>query len=149
MNDAGIIKALECFAIDKDFDESCCIGCAFETKSICCENASNGIARKALHTIKCQQAEIEKLKLENHVLSQNRITMPERLEIVNNAKDKAIREFADKLKNCAESSRDYSEWVFTINESALDNLVKQMTVRIDKNESERHQAPHFFVIDSV
>lgn len=65
MNTTGIIKALECFAIDKDFDESRCIGCAFETKSICCENASDGIARKALHTIKCQQAEIERLQKYN------------------------------------------------------------------------------------
>ena len=45
-----------------------------------------------------QKAEIEQLKFKNLALSQNRITMPERLEIVNNARDKAIREFATKLK---------------------------------------------------
>lgn len=60
--------------------------------------SQNIIIAELQNDIECQKAEIEKLKSENLVLSQNRITMPERLEIVNKARDKAIRDFAEKLK---------------------------------------------------
>lgn len=60
--DEEIIKALECFAIDKDFDERQCIGCAFETKGLCCENASEGIANAALDLIKRQKKQIKELE---------------------------------------------------------------------------------------
>lgn len=57
-----VIKALECFAIDKDFDERQCIGCAFETKGLCCENASEGIAKVALDLINRQKKQIKELE---------------------------------------------------------------------------------------
>ena len=41
-------------------------------------------------------------------------------------KSEAVREFVKTLKMCAESSQDYSEWVFTIRESQLDKLVEEM-----------------------
>ena len=62
MTDSEVIKALECFAIDKDFDETQCIGCLFEKQGLCCENCSDGIAKASLNLIKT-------LKLEINVLS--------------------------------------------------------------------------------
>ena len=61
MTDNEIIKALECFAIDKDFDETHCIGCAFEHQ-FCTANMSEDIAIPALDLINRQKAEIERLK---------------------------------------------------------------------------------------
>ena len=57
-----IIKALECFAIDKDFDCSQCVGCAFETKGLCYENASKDIAKATLDFVKHQKTENKNLK---------------------------------------------------------------------------------------
>ena len=55
----GIIKALECFAISKDFDERQCVGCAFETKGLCYEICSEGIAKSSLALINHQNEVIE------------------------------------------------------------------------------------------
>lgn len=65
MTDAEIIKALECFAKDKDFNCSQCVGCAFETKGLCCENCSDSIAKASLDLINRQKAEIVRLKSMN------------------------------------------------------------------------------------
>lgn len=59
MTDNEIIKALECFALDKDFDDSQCIGCAFEHK-FCTANMSVDIAKPALDLINQQKADFEK-----------------------------------------------------------------------------------------
>jgi hypothetical protein len=61
MTDTEIIKALECFAIDKDFDERQCIGCAFEHK-FCTANMSVDIAKPALDLINRQKARIKELE---------------------------------------------------------------------------------------
>ena len=63
MTDTEIIKALECFAIDKDFDERQCIGCVFENE-FCAANMSYNIAKITLDLINRQKAEIERLKKE-------------------------------------------------------------------------------------
>ena len=60
MTDNEIIKALECFAIDKDFDDTHCIGCAFEHQ-FCTANMSVDIAIPSLDLIDRQKAEIERL----------------------------------------------------------------------------------------
>jgi hypothetical protein len=92
VGDNEIIKALE--MCKEKHGALNCYNCPLDKQRECIElltsNAPNLINR--------QKAEIEKLKFENLVLSQNRITMPERLEIVNNARDKAIRDFAEELK---------------------------------------------------
>ena len=67
MTDNEIIKALECFALDRDFDDSQCIGCAFEHQ-FCTANMSVDIARPALALINRQKADIERLTKENDEL---------------------------------------------------------------------------------
>lgn len=91
MTDNDIIKALESCAIKHEH----CTSCPFKFTDKNCDL----LMTHAYGLVNRQKAEIEKLKLENRVLSQNRITMPERLEIVNNARDKAIKEFAEKIKD--------------------------------------------------
>jgi len=94
MTDNEIIKALECCL--KGCNEEGCDDCPLYEKVEDCEIE---IPIIALDLINRQKAEIEQLKFINLALSQNRIIMPERLEIVNNARDKAIREFAERLKS--------------------------------------------------
>lgn len=124
MTDNEIIKALECCS-EAIFKEDCeKLKCLFFDNEIYnCMNVGDESAmhRYSLDLIARQKAEIERLKLENHVLSQNRIAMPERLEIVNNARDKAIREFANRLK-CGVSITSGR-----ITCEDIDNLVKGMT----------------------
>lgn len=116
MNDAEIINGLE------DSIEFICKKCQKDCKRTPCDMH---FYKNIRDLIKHQQAEIEQLKFKNLALSQNRITMPERLEIVNNARDKAIREFAEKLKDVfvtVDGTFECSEV-----EEHIDNLVKQMT----------------------
>jgi hypothetical protein len=94
MTDNEIIKALECCNHNHVWQKEC-FDCEYATFEGQC---GNELIKDSLDLINRQKAEIERLKFENLALSQNRITMPERLEIVNNARDKAIREFAEKLK---------------------------------------------------
>ena len=92
MTDNEIIKALECFALDKDFDDSQCIGCAFEHQ-FCTANMSVDIAKPALSIINRQKAEIERLKAESAMADGYADALEER------AKAEAIREFAERLKD--------------------------------------------------
>jgi Fe-S-cluster containining protein len=119
MNDAEIINGLE------DSIEFICKKCQKDCKRTPCDMH---FYKNIRDLIKHQQAEIEQLKFKNLALSQNRITMPERLEIVNNARDKAIREFAEKLKATfpdRQDSRCTLDDCYTLD--IIDNLVKQMT----------------------
>lgn len=63
-----IIKALECFAIDKDFDDTHCIGCAFEHQ-FCTANMSYDIAKLALSLINRQKAEMENYSHNNRTMT--------------------------------------------------------------------------------
>lgn len=79
-----------------------------------------------------QKAEIERLKFENLALSQKRITMFERIGIVDNARKKSIREFLDKLKERAHNLPEYDEggWecrISVVEVEDIDRLVKEMT----------------------
>ena len=74
-NEEGIIKALECFAVTKDFDETGCIGCAFETRGICLENCSDGLAKLALDLLNRLNADYEHLK------NEHRETLTELIEL--------------------------------------------------------------------
>lgn len=127
MTDNEIIKALECCNHNHVWQKEC-FDCEYATFEGQC---GNELIKDSLDLINRQKAEIEKLKLENRVLSQNRITMPERLEIVNNARDKAIREFAKKLKKKISTITVYGAGVYYkkgyILPEAVDNLVKEMT----------------------
>lgn len=95
VTDTEIIKALECFALDKDFDDSQCIGCAFEHK-FCTANMSVDIAKPALSLINRQKAEIE--RLQKHI--QEGIDLAKQIpEMVATAQTEAIKEFEDKIKD--------------------------------------------------
>lgn len=62
MDDKGIIKALKCFSENKDFTLDYCRGCLFDGEPLCCENASEGIAKAALNLINRQQMKIDRLR---------------------------------------------------------------------------------------
>ncbi len=100
MTDNEIIKALECCGSNGWGEEDIrpCDNCPMQE----CEDCEVELPDYALNLINRQKAEIEQLKLENRVLSQKRITMPERLELVTNARTKAIREFGHFLINKAD-----------------------------------------------
>ena len=123
-NEEGIIKALECFAVAKDFDETGCIGCAFETRGICLENCSDGLAKLALALINRQQAEIERLH------KAHRLNLLTQLDISEKIKAEAIKEFAERLKAHSRKmqSSDFSGefWDRAVLVSDINNLVKEM-----------------------
>ena len=89
MTDNEIIKALECFAIDKDFDETHCIGCAFEHQ-FCTANMSEDIAIPALDLINRQKAEIERYKKNDEFISKKCDSIQEKLIILNSEIVKAL-----------------------------------------------------------
>ncbi len=119
MTDNEIIKALECCGSNGWGEEDVrpCDNCPMQE----CEDCEVELPDYALNLINRQKAEIEKLKFENLALSQKRITMFERIELVNNARTKAIREFANRLKYGVSITSG------RITCEDIDNLVKGMT----------------------
>lgn len=70
------------------------------------------------------QAEVERLTTENLILSQKRINMFERLDIVNNARAEAIKEFAKRLKELIPHfNGETSLYCF---ERAIDHALEEM-----------------------
>ena len=122
MTDNEIIKALECFALDYDFSETQCIGCAFEHE-FCTVNMSVEIARPALEIINRQKAEIERLSdlLKRHQRNTRRIRMIN-AETAKKIKDEAIEEFAEILKAKADDKLPCEN---SVDEVDIDNLVKE------------------------
>lgn len=96
----------------------------------------DGTIDELRETIHRQAAEIERLNIENEILSINADTAFQ--DGLNEAQDlyaeqvkaeiksKAIKEFAERLKEQSDSHFDYSELVFEIGEEKIDNLVKEM-----------------------
>lgn len=119
MTDKEIIKALECFAIDNDFDVSQCVGCAFESKSICCENASEGIAKASLDLINRLQAEKEALIAGQETMSkyieEQQAEIEKLVKLLDDKCDRciakerteAVKEFANELKRVFAGHSDY------------------------------------------
>ena len=124
MTDNEIIKALECFAIDKDFDCSQCVGCAFETKGMCYENASEGIAKATLDLINRQKAEIERANC--HIDKLLHVT-DDLVYECDCAKQEAIKEFAERLLNNYATYRLTDEISVDAVASDIKHLVKEMT----------------------
>jgi uncharacterized protein YlxW (UPF0749 family) len=128
MTDNEIIKALECFAIDKDFDETHCIGCAFEHQ-FCTANMSEDIAIPALDLINRQKVEIEALingqeTLQKYIAEQK--AEIERLQKLYNGADNCIDELEYALDKVGHSNSRVDE--------ALEdyrNLVKEMVGDVD------------------
>lgn len=96
-----------------------------------------GICKESVDLINRQKAEIEQLNFKILALSQKRITMVERVDIVNNARNKAIRELAVKLLSRVHKLDRYNcelpygrqEQGYLIDDvlATIDNLVKEMT----------------------
>ena len=131
MTDNEIIKALEC-CLPQNGKRNC-DDCPYAE---CEKGCADKMIKDSLDLINRQKAEIEELKFKNLALSQNRITMPERLEIVNNARDKAIREFAKKLKSKSQllAPSVYAEPYRAVSIDDINSLVKEMTEENDDKQ---------------
>ena len=111
MTDNEIIKALECCRDDT------CVSCPICTEGLC----NGGLHKNTLDLINRQKAEIESLK---HRKTELQIRNQE----LQHEKSEAIKEFAEKLKNCFAISGDYLDII-----NIIDNLVKEM---MEVNEDE-------------
>ena len=113
-------------------------------------NRAATMREKTLQIVEEKQAEIERLKRENEILSVNSDTAFQdglneardlyATEVENEIKAEAIREFAEKLKSLINqhhyilanihNSRDFG--MFTVGiEQAIDSVVKEMTIDIE------------------
>ena len=128
MTDNDIIKALKC-CFNNDWNKTKCNECPFYNGGGSCVDE---LKKSIFDLINRQKAEIERLKFENLALSQKRITMFERIDIVDNETKKTIREFSDKLKERAHNLPEYGEggWecrISVVEVEDIDKLVKEMT----------------------
>lgn len=128
MTDNEIIKALPKIL----YGGHGCIKCEYAVKKgdDRCGLKGCRIARDALDLINRQQVEIETWKEAFNNL--DKIARPS-IEYVENVKAEAIREFAERLKLCAESTREYSQWLFTISEDQIDNLIAEISRKENDN----------------
>lgn len=153
MNDAEIIKALECCRNG----DGVCEDCPSNNKRKNGKDCIDGIIREALALINRQQTEIEKLKKDvididnfardlckERILNGNKIATFEDLQsYISKQKSEAVREFAEKLKqkfNGLEYNANTTrktlavdvverqmDWVLhEVTTSEIDNLVNRM-----------------------
>ena len=111
MTDNEIIKALEC-VMGNDVN---CSECTYQ-KVLPFPSCRMMCAKNALALINRQKAEIENLQKNIDGLN---IFTKNHIKVI---KLQAIKEFAEKLKNCFAISRDYLDII-----NIIDNLVKEMT----------------------
>lgn len=134
----SVIKALKCFAIDKDFDENQCIGCAFENETLCCENASEGIAKKSLNLFYCMQAENKNLKIQLH---NSKLHEKEAVEALKNERrykshdtkminSEALNKFAEQVKMAF--YYEFDELIPSIMADKIDNISEEILKTITK-----------------
>ena len=100
-------------------DEDCC-NCPLYDFEI--EHCEKQIKLHALSLIIRQQAEIEDLKADKEALINGQLTLQ---KMYIDARDKAVREFAERLKEKSEHF-DLEKENF-VSEANIDNLVKEMT----------------------
>lgn len=140
MTDNDIIKALECCI---DADGARCDECPYD---VCCTHAESTMLNDALALINCQKAEIERLKgnlkfvrgtVERSKAEIEKQYEQARADILANMADggtschwcidqhkaEAIKEFAERLKEKAQSN----EWNGTVCGLDIDNLLEEMT----------------------
>lgn len=72
-----------------------------------------------------QQAEIERLQTENRILSQKRVNLFERLEIIEKTKVKAIKEYKNKVKSNLQHIPQHHFTLLAV-EECLDEVDKEM-----------------------
>lgn len=124
MTDEDIIKALE--YCNKPVRESKCTECAFNHTYKCTHNMLNA----TLDLINRQQAEIERLNEKITTKDESNYYFMGQLrtarEELQTAKHEAVKEFAERLKNF-KIKPDYPWDDYIVTESAIDNLVKELT----------------------
>ena len=121
MTDNEIIKAMQC-VIGK---EMLCSECTYQ-KVLPFPSCRMMCAKNALDLINRQKAEIEKYK---SGMIANAEVVKTLINELKTAKSEAIKEFAEKLKNCFAISGDYLDII-----NIIDNLVKEM---MGVNENDR------------
>jgi hypothetical protein len=129
MNDADIIKALECCA--SSTTSEACNGCPLYSTTICTE-MENGLQIYALDLINRQKAEIERLTDKVARLKESVGLMLNYDDGDERIKSEAIKKFAERLKQSAfdcdvsfgYGKEHYTEAVAVVE---IDNLVKEMT----------------------
>ena len=117
MTDNEIIKAVECCLAKENCEVISCEKCPLEKQYECMDI----MFHQTLNLINHQKAEVERLK---HRKTELQIRNQE----LQHEKSEAIKEFAEKLKNCFAISGDYLDII-----NIIDNLVKEMT---EVNEDE-------------
>ena len=118
MTDNEIIKAVECCLAKENCEVISCEKCPLEKQYECMDI----MFHQTLNLINRQKAEIESLKHRKTELQIRNQELP-------HEKSEAIKEFAEKLKNCFAISGDYLDII-----NIIDNLVKEMT---EVNENDR------------
>ena len=113
MTDNEIIKALERTA------SWVCDECKFHGEMCDGDKCEKVIADNVLDLINRQKAENESLKVD---LAKCSIRLDNLYKTADEIKSEAIKEFAEKLKNCFAISGDYLDII-----NIIDNLVKEMT----------------------
>ena len=114
MTDNEIIKYMQCVI----GNEVSCSECTYQ-KALPFPSCRMMCAKNALGLINRQKAEIERLNIELQSMSGAANSYKMHYET---AKSEAIKEFAEKLKNCFTISGDYLDII-----NIIDNLVKEMT----------------------
>lgn len=117
MNDADIIKALDCCKDSANFQK--CTECPYDNDAIGVD-CLDKILADAFDLIKRQKAEIEKLKDDNQYLEDRR--WKELCEV----RAETIKEFAERLKKKTYVAKPYGKYG-VVDEYEIDNLVKEMT----------------------
>lgn len=120
MTDNEIIKAMQCVI----GNEALCSECTYQ-KVLPFPSCRRKCAKNALDLINRQKAEIERLEemLDSSVSSERNA-----VDNIDYEKTEAIKEFAERLKNCFAISGDYLDII-----NIIDNLVKEMT-EIETNQ---------------
>ena len=122
-----IIKALE-YCSTNNF---CSDECPYYGISCDC-NCKTTTMKDALHLLKKQQAEIERLKCEMGKLLPKDCSYAVQMEVSNNLETKiraeAVKEFVERLKEMKYESIEWShgKHPYVVEESDIDNLVAEM-----------------------
>ena len=126
MTDNDIVKALECCTNEPTLN---CRNCPYEES---CNMGRSDMQKAALDLINRQKAEIERLngcvKTEEEV----RVIAKETIRVgVNSIRAEAIKEFAERLKNCIHEDMpsicDRAGYIAEDLPDSIDNLVKELT----------------------
>ena len=118
MNDADIIKALWCCAMDQ-----MCENCPLSTESHKDIDCLNTILLESLSLIRRYKKKIEILEVQNIRLNKE---CDNYVDYASKARTEAIKEFADTLKYF-KMKHEFPWDDFYVEEIIIDNLVKELT----------------------